>query len=135
MDKLRCRLSIKIVRSATGSQAIARQPQVSAAAYYPIPRGEKAIEIRKMYLLPVVRGRGIGCYLLQKLEKVIARRVFPEIWLETASVFREAVCLYEKQGYQLTRGNPQVRSHIYQKVTQLIGCQTGNRQLTAVVVS
>jgi GNAT superfamily N-acetyltransferase len=37
---------------------------VGTAAYYPISRGENAVEIRKMYLLPHVRGLGLGniCY-------------------------------------------------------------------------
>lgn len=40
---------------------------VGTGAYYPIDRGEKAVEIRKMYLLPNVRGQGMGKYLLLNL--------------------------------------------------------------------
>lgn len=77
---------------------------VGTAAYYPISRGAKAVEIRKMYLLPAVRGLGLGRYLLQALEQAIAQRGFQEIWLETVTVLKEAVQLYENQGYQRSTG-------------------------------
>jgi putative acetyltransferase len=77
---------------------------VGTAAYYPISRGYKAVEIRKMYLLPAFRGKGLGRYLLQQLEAAIAVREFQEIWLETASVLTEAIELYEKSGYQPATG-------------------------------
>jgi putative acetyltransferase len=77
---------------------------VGTGAYYPIHRGEKAVEIRKMYLLPSARGLGLGKYLLQQLEKAIASRGFQQIWIETASVLAEAVKLYESSGYQPATG-------------------------------
>lgn len=77
---------------------------VGTAAYYPITRGEKAVEIRKMYLLPDVRGLGLGKYLLQQLETTITTQGFKEIWIETASVLTEATKLYENNGYQPATG-------------------------------
>ncbi len=77
---------------------------VGTAAYYPIERGNKAVEIRKMYLSPTVRGKGLGKYLLHQLEEAIAQRGFQEIWIETASVLKEAVMLYESNGYQPATG-------------------------------
>ena len=77
---------------------------VGTAAYYPIERGNKAVEIRKMYLSPAVRGKGLGKYLLRRLEQVIAQRGFQEIWIETASVLKEAVMLYESSEYQPATG-------------------------------
>jgi putative acetyltransferase len=72
---------------------------VATGAYFPIKRGEQAAEIRKMYLLPRVRGQGLGSFLLGQLEKAIAARGYRQIWIETASVLKEAVLLYEKNGY------------------------------------
>jgi putative acetyltransferase len=72
---------------------------VGTAGYYPIERGEQAVEIRKMYLLPEARGQGLGRYLLEALEQAIAARGFTQIRLETASVLQEAVRLYERNGY------------------------------------
>lgn len=77
---------------------------VGTAAYYPITRGEKAVEIRKMYLLPTVRRVGLGKYLLHQLEATIATQGFQEIWIETASVLPEAIKLYETNGYQPATG-------------------------------
>lgn len=77
---------------------------VGTAAYYPISRGENAVEIRKMYLLPEARGQGLGKYLLHQLEQVIASQNYQEIWIETASVLVEAVKLYENNQYQAATG-------------------------------
>lgn len=77
---------------------------VGTSAYYPVERGEKAVEIRKMYLLPEVRGEGLGKFLLQQLEQTIANRGFQKIWIETASALQEAIQLYENSGYQPTTG-------------------------------
>lgn len=85
---------------------------VGTGAYYPISRGVKAAEIRKMYLLPTARGRGLGRFLLQQLEQAILEQHslkeptprFEQIWIETASVLKEAVNLYEASGYQSATG-------------------------------
>jgi putative acetyltransferase len=77
---------------------------VGSAGYYPIARGHKAVEIRKMYVLPAYRGQGLGKFVLQELEKAIAAAGWQEIWVETASVLVEAVQLYEKSGYQPSEG-------------------------------
>ncbi len=74
------------------------------AAYYPIDRGQNAVEIRKMYLLPALRGQGLGRFLLNQLEQKIWQQGFEQIWIETASVLAEAVQLYESSGYQATTG-------------------------------
>ncbi|MDF5733813.1 MAG: GNAT family N-acetyltransferase [Rhizonema sp. PD38] len=77
---------------------------VGTGAYYQVKRGEKAVEIRKMYILPSYRGLGLGKYLLQQLEAAMASRGFQQIWIETASVLAEAVKLYEGNGYEKATG-------------------------------
>ncbi|MBD2461518.1 GNAT family N-acetyltransferase [Oscillatoria sp. FACHB-1407] len=90
---------------------------VGTAGYYPVERGEKAVEIRKMYLHPSVRGHGLGRYLLQALEEAIATRHFRQIWIETASVLKEATKLYESSGYQPSSGVETARcDRIYVKI-------------------
>ena len=87
---------------ATGGEfwVVKKQGQiVGTSAYYPVVRGNNAVEIRKMYLLSSARGQGLGKFLLQKLEEAIALRGFEQIWIETASVLVEAVKLYESSGY------------------------------------
>lgn len=77
---------------------------VGSGGYYPCSRGVGAVELRKMYLRPGVRRRGLGKMLLQALEQEITRRGWREIWLETASVLKEAVIFYESQGYAPSTG-------------------------------
>ena len=100
-------LEVEVSYTVVGGEfwVIEQQGQlVGTGAYYPVERGEKAVEIRKMYLSPAARGKGLGKYLLQQLEKAIANRGFLEIWIETASVLKEAVQLYERNGYQPATG-------------------------------
>lgn len=92
---------------------------VGTAGYYPVSRGNHAVEIRKMYLLPEVRGQGLGTFLLKQLEDAIAERHFSEIWIETASVLTAAVQLYERNGYQPATGVETARcDRIYVKRLQ-----------------
>jgi putative acetyltransferase len=72
---------------------------VGTGAYYPVPRGKHAVEIRKMYLRPAVRGQGLGYFLLRTLEATITERGYRQIWVETASVLAAAVQLYQRSGY------------------------------------
>jgi putative acetyltransferase len=93
---------------------------VGTAAYYPVARGNKAVEIRKMYVLPQVRGQGLGRWLLQRLEQAITQQGYQTIWVETASVLKEAVCLYESSGYLPATGVETERCDlIYSKVLKL----------------
>lgn len=90
---------------------------VGTAAYYPVSRGKKAVEIRKMYLLPGARGQGLGRFLLGQLERAIAQQGFQTIWVETASVLVEATQLYESSGYEAATGVETARcDRIYVKV-------------------
>jgi putative acetyltransferase len=77
---------------------------VGTSAYYPVRRGDNAVEIRKMYLLPIARGKGLGRFLLGQLERSIAAGGFQTIWIETASVLVEATQLYESSGYKASTG-------------------------------
>lgn len=72
---------------------------IGTGGYHPISRGKNAVEIRKMYLLPEARGYGLGRFLLAQLEQAAARQGFQEVWVETAATLKEAVILYERNGY------------------------------------
>jgi putative acetyltransferase len=89
---------------------------VGTAGYRPTSRGLRAVELRKMYLLPQARGQGLGRYLLTALESAIQQRGFDEIWLETASVLTSAVALYEASGYTGASGVETARcDRVYRK--------------------
>jgi putative acetyltransferase len=61
---------------------------------------EDEAELRKMYLLPPARGRGIGRRLLQELLSHARRLGYRRVSLETASVLTEAIALYRSAGFQ-----------------------------------
>jgi putative acetyltransferase len=89
---------------------------VGTAGYRPTSRGDHAVELRKMYLLPQARGQGLGRYLLETLEYAIQQRGVNEIWLETASALKEAVGLYETSGYEPASGVETARcDRVYRK--------------------
>lgn len=121
-------LEVEACYQATGGAfwVIERQGKlVGTSAYYPVERGRKAVEIRKMYLLPEARGQGLGRFLLQQLETVIADRGFEQIWIETASVLTEAVQLYEHSGYQSATGVETERCDlVYIKVLSDLSAQS-----------
>ncbi len=57
----------------------------------------------------------------QELEDRIAEPKFQEIWIETATVWQEAVKLYESNGYMLTTGVETKRCDlVYKKVLDRI---------------
>ncbi len=61
---------------------------------------EKRFELRKMYLLAAYRGRGFGRWLLSRALEEARRREASKVLLETATVLREAVRLYESFGFR-----------------------------------
>lgn len=71
---------------------------VGTVGLYPL--GEGCCELRKMYLAPQARGRGLGRRLLdQALERARALG-FRRIELETASTLEAAARLYESTGFR-----------------------------------
>ncbi|MDQ2068957.1 GNAT family N-acetyltransferase [Natronospira bacteriovora] len=72
---------------------------VGTAAFFPLHDRPEVAEIRKMYLLPEARGKGLGRWLLKLLEDRARERGFRYARLETAAVLKEAIALYESAGY------------------------------------
>ncbi len=67
---------------------------------YPID--SKTVELRKMYFDKELRGRGLGKLTLQKMIGAARELGFEKIVLETASVLKEAIGLYESFGFKQT---------------------------------
>jgi putative acetyltransferase len=59
-----------------------------------------AIELKRMYVRPEDRGRGLGWLILITLEAEAARRGFTTIRLETGRFQPEAMALYRAAGYR-----------------------------------
>ena len=66
------------------------------------PLDAETIELRKMYFDKKLRGRGVGKKMLERMIKGARERGFKRIYLETATVLKEAAALYEKYGFQPT---------------------------------
>jgi len=60
---------------------------------------ETTCELRKMYLLKEYRGMGLGKFLLDHSIEAAKKLGYKKIILETASVLKEAIGLYEKYGF------------------------------------
>lgn len=66
------------------------------------PMNAETVELRKMYFSPKLRGLGFGKKTLQRMIETARTLGFKKIYLETASVLKEAVHLYEKFGFEPT---------------------------------
>ena len=67
------------------------------------PLDEKTVELRKMYFVKSLRGRGFGKKMLERMIEKARELKFKRIYLETASILKEAVGLYEKYEFKPTR--------------------------------
>ncbi len=70
-----------------------------AGSYGLYPTSNSSCELRKMYLLPEYRGRGLGNKMMEDAFYVARVRGFSEMTLETNSVLEEALNLYKKYGF------------------------------------
>ncbi|HQU82100.1 MAG TPA: GNAT family N-acetyltransferase [Pyrinomonadaceae bacterium] len=66
------------------------------------PMSEETVELRKMYFTPAMRGKGFGKQTLRRMVETAKTLGFKKIHLETASVLKEAIGLYEKFGFTPT---------------------------------
>ncbi len=73
---------------------------VGTVGLYPLD--DRRVELRKMYFVPEIRGKGRGKQILTRMIRIAADSGFKQIVLETASVLKEAIGLYEKFGFKET---------------------------------
>lgn len=67
---------------------------------YPI--NAETVELRKMYFAPDLRGKGYGKKTLKRTIERARELGFQKMYLETNSVLKEAVGLYQKFGFEPT---------------------------------
>ena len=67
------------------------------------PSSTDAMELRRMYVNPDARRRGIARRMLQLAEDECHRRNRPRMELSTSEVQGAALCLYRNSGYELVR--------------------------------
>jgi len=76
----------------------ARDTIVGSAALYRL--SDTTVELRKMYFLPGIRGKGLGNWLMHFVLSQAIKEGYQNIQLETATVLNEALKLYEKFGFK-----------------------------------
>lgn len=59
------------------------------------------VEIKRMFVLPEYRGKGIAGQVLKELERWASEELYKSCILETGKKQPEAIRLYEKSGYRL----------------------------------
>jgi putative acetyltransferase len=70
-----------------------------AGSYGLFPTTHQSCELRKMYLLPEFKGRGLGTMMMEDALRVARKMGFAEMTLETNSCLKEALGLYRKYGF------------------------------------
>ena len=60
----------------------------------------EAAELKRMYVRPNFRGRGIARALLAACEQTARELGYTQLWLETGTLQPEAVALYLSAGYE-----------------------------------
>ena len=59
------------------------------------------MEVKRMYVVPESRGKGIATRILSELEKWVAELFYEKCILETGKRQPEAIALYKKNGYSI----------------------------------
>jgi GNAT superfamily N-acetyltransferase len=70
---------------------------VACAALRPLT--DSTVELKRMYVRPEARRRGIARQLVHHMEQLARDASFSELWLETGLRQPAAVALYERLGY------------------------------------
>jgi ribosomal protein S18 acetylase RimI-like enzyme len=64
----------------------------------------RVAELKRMYVRPTYRNRGVGCQIVEALEEIARENSFTELWLETGPRQPAAIRLYESLGYTRIAG-------------------------------
>ena len=78
----------------------AEDEPVGCGGYRTYDPAEQTAEIRKMYVHPSARGKGLGHQILSKLEGEAAARGARQMLLETGALNTAAIGLYTASGYE-----------------------------------
>ncbi len=65
-----------------------------------MPVSDHSVELRKMYFDPSIRGKGLGRKVVHILIDLAKQNGYNKMELETASVLKEAIGLYESIGFK-----------------------------------
>jgi putative acetyltransferase len=71
---------------------------------------ESSAEVKRMYVKPQLRGRGIGLAILRAVEARARELGVSRLLLETGTAQPEALALYEREGYRRRRAYGEYRA-------------------------
>lgn len=71
---------------------------IGCGALRPLHKNE-IVEIKRMYVKPTFRRKGIALLILKHLEQQAKEMGYKRIWLETGDLQPEAIRLYQSSGY------------------------------------
>jgi putative acetyltransferase len=71
---------------------------IGCGCFRPMKEGD-TIEIKRMYVIPFFRNRGVGKVILHNLEQWASEQGYETAKLETGIKQPEAIAAYEKSGY------------------------------------
>jgi putative acetyltransferase len=112
---LRGELEAELIERYGGDLEPGEKPSAADVAVFLVARGEDgdalgcgglrelgggAVELKRMYVRPAARGRGVGGALLEALEREARRLGFSVARLETGVEQPEAQALYRRHGYR-----------------------------------
>ena len=83
-----------------GVFVVAYQEQNAIACGALRPLDDEAVELKRMFVVPDFRGKGISRRILTFLEQIATRKGYQQILLETGDQQVAAMKLYETNGYQ-----------------------------------
>ena len=83
-----------------GALLLARLDGVAVGCGAVRPHDDESAEIKRMYVVPEARGRGIAAALLHALERTAAELGYRRLVLETGMRQPEAMALYESRGWE-----------------------------------
>ena len=76
-----------------------------------LPSNNNQIELKRLYLTAIERGKGLGKFILNLALRIAKKSSYNRIHLETASKFVEAVSLYRKYGFEKNIGAKLAKGH------------------------
>ena len=93
---------------------------VGCIALRELPEIQRSGEIKRMYVRPVHRGRGIAKELLDALERFAAKAGYEWLYLDSAPGMDTAVRFYQRNGFQPCapyNHNPQANIYLRKKIS------------------
>jgi putative acetyltransferase len=89
---------VAVPRAAFVIAYLNNQP-VACGAIRPFSDDPTTVEVKRMFVVPSARGKGISRLILRKLESLASFFSYTSIKLETGIHQHAAIALYEKEGY------------------------------------